>query len=692
MDTIEEYYTNFEADLRVRASETTLRQTFVEEFCALITAQGAIPDADYVGFHYKDDFVRVDAYALDEEREKLTLMISDFRNADTPETIDKEGIKRAFKKLTRFVELCLKQDFIDGLEESDPVCPLAHYIHEHYALAERGALSFLLITDAKCNTRSKEFVPADYDVTLAGRCDIWDLQRRYDIESSGREREPIEIDCTAYLPGGIECLRAADAAAGLQSFLFVLPGRVLAELYDKYGERLLEQNVRSFLQFRGGVNKGIRNTVNNEPSMFFAYNNGLSVTGEAVELDPVTHRITRINNLQIVNGGQTTATLYAAWRKDKVLKDVYVQVKLSIVAPERVEQVVPRISEYANTQNKVTAADFFSNHPFHLRVESLSRMLWAPPLEGQLKQTKWFYERVTGQYATAQNRLPTASAVKKFTTEYPKSQLVTKTELSKYYLTCEQLPNAVCRGAQTAFARNFVTLMAKEWKDHIDKSTGENTSINPLWFKTSIAKAILFRGFDKHILPLLRDYAYTSNKSVIVTYAIAKLVYEVTKRGKLLDYGRIWQAQTLPSAIAESLTEITHELLLPYFRAKETNVTQLGKQELCWQEIQRLPYTLPHARNAYLTTKEKLSDATKEATGTMKLLTGVAAMTYVINQGAAYWRKLLEWDDVNGTLSDTERSILHIACRVPAKFPTEKQTAILLRGEARAKSNGFYVG
>ena len=175
---------------------------------------------------------------------------------------------------------------------------------------------------------------------------------------------------------GILCLPAHLNTAEYHSFLLVMPGALIADLYARFSSRLLEQNVRSFLQARAAVNKGIRDTILNDPKMFFAYNNGITATAANVIVQKAADglRMTRIEDLQIVNGGQTTASLFHTRRKDKAnLDGVFVQVKLSIVSQGLSETVVPKISEYANTQNRVNAADFFSNHPFHVRMEEASR-------------------------------------------------------------------------------------------------------------------------------------------------------------------------------------------------------------------------------------------------------------------------------------------------------------------------------
>ena len=110
---------------------------------------------------------------------------------------------------------------------------------------------------------------------------------------------------------------------------------------------------------------------------------------------------------------------------------IFVQMKLSVIDSEQSEVVVPRISEYANTQNRVNAADFFSNHPFHIRMEEFSRRIWAPAQQGAQRETKWFYERARGQYADAQSKL-TPGEQKRFKAEYPKPQMFTKTDLAKF--------------------------------------------------------------------------------------------------------------------------------------------------------------------------------------------------------------------------------------------------------------------
>ena len=690
--TIEEFYEDFKQNLLVDSGDDFIQNSFIEKMCEVISEQGTMPDAELVGYKFTQRGIAVDAFAKDSERNRYVLVIADFRNTDEIETITNTDITKSLKRLDRFVEYCGKRDFVEALEESDPVFPLARYIFENRSTI---SFDFILITDAKISARVKEITPAEYDIQFAKRCEVWDIQRLFELESSGRERETLEVDFTQYMPDGIECLRASTGDASLQSFLFVLPGGILADLYEKYGERLFEQNVRTFLQFRGKVNKGIRNTIVQQPSMFFAYNNGLSATGEEVITDDNGTRIKKITNLQIVNGGQTTASIYTAWHKEHAnLDGIFVQVKLSVVDSEKVNDIVPKISEYANTQNKVNAADFFSNHPFHLRIEEFSRRLWAPAADGSPRQTHWFYERARGQYANAQTKLSKAEA-SRFVALNPKDQMFTKTDLAKYYLTFNAMPFLVCLGAQKAFAgasghKGFVSIIADEWSKHCNKD-GDNTSINEVWYKTVIAQAILFKALNKRLASILRDLNYGSYKSVIIPYTLARFIHEIGKTEFSFDFGKVWQAQNVADAVMDNLLEIA-DSITHYFMDKQTNVSEFAKRETCWQEIQNLPITLHGTIKPFLRYKDDAKDEQRSAQQAQKDLNKIHVLQYVVEKREQYWWKLRDWDDGKHILSPKERGVLDIACKISlGKIPSDAQAKVLVAAEKRAIEEGFYV-
>ena len=690
--TIEEFYEDFKQNLLADSGDDFVQNSFIEKMCEVVSEQGTMPDAELVGYKFTQRGIAVDAFAKDSERNRYVLVIADFRNTNEIETITNTDITKSLKRLDRFVEYCGKRDFVEALEESDPVFPLARYIFENRSTI---SFDFILITDAKISARVKEITPAEYDIQYAKRCEVWDVQRLYELESSGRERETLEVDFTQYLPEGIECLRASTGDASLKSYLFVLPGQILADLYEKYGERLLEQNVRTFLQFRGNVNKGIRNTIKNTPAMFFAYNNGLSAPGEEVVTDAAGTHIKKITNLQIVNGGQTTASIYTAWRKENAnLDGIFVQVKLSVVDSEKVNDIVPQISEFANTQNKVNAADFFSNHPFHLRIEEFSRRIWAPAADGTVRQTKWFYERVRGQYANAKARLSKAEEAR-FEAVNDKKQMFTKTDLAKYYLTFNEKPFLVCLGAQKAFSgasgyKGFVSIIADEWARHCNRD-GENTSINEVWFKNIIAQTIMFKTLNNRLGSILRELNYGSYRSVIVPYTLARFIHEIAKTEFCFDFGKIWQSQTVAEAVMENLLEIANTITY-YFMDKQTNVSEFAKRESCWQEIQNLSITLHGSIKPFLRYKDDAKDEQRNAQQAQKDLNKIHVLQYVVEKGEQYWWKLRDWDDGKHILSPKERGVLDIACKISrGKIPSDAQAKILVAAEKRAIEEGFYV-
>ena len=109
------------------------------------------------------------------------------------------------------------------------------------------------------------------------------------------------------------------------------------------------------------------------------------------------------------------------------MDNLYVPMKLTVLnvendlSEEQVEQynsITKTISQCANSQNAVSEADFFSNHPFHVLMEKLSKKVMAPPVNGNPYQTIWFYERSRGKWEQEQMKL-TPAQKKKFCEMHP---------------------------------------------------------------------------------------------------------------------------------------------------------------------------------------------------------------------------------------------------------------------------------
>ena len=318
------------------------------------------------------------------------------------------------------------KDYINYIEESAQIYDLAHTLANANEIKYLSRVNIFLISDGEIKTeaRGKQKI-AGYNVFFR----IVDINYLFNI--SEKARIPIEVKFDQN-EGGLPCIIANNQNEEYQSYIAIIPGIILANLYEQYGSRLLEQNVRSFLQFTGKINKGIRDTIIEEPHMFLAYNNGISVTAEDVEIINSSNgkgqMISYIKDFQIVNGGQTTASIHHTWKKDADISDISVQLKLSVVkSKDKFNDIVNRISECANTQNKVSVVDLSSNKPFHIALEKVSRNIWAPPREGQTYQTNWFYERARGQYKNALLKYGFTRAKKKaFELKSPKKQVIKK--------------------------------------------------------------------------------------------------------------------------------------------------------------------------------------------------------------------------------------------------------------------------
>lgn len=580
--TQEEFFQDFMQDIYARAESGSQfnEPVFVEMMCEFLVEQAVLEEFTLISYKKETAGLKLDAWNYIGDNGTLTFIVSEFR--EQLETLTQTGAEKIFKRATRFFEKSLDRRFYSSLEETEPAWTLAKSIYT--IRADITKVHIIILTNSLLSNRLQSLEESE----IKGfKCtfDIWDMDRLYRIETSGAGKESIVIDFVQEFGKSLPCLPAFTGLDTFQSYLLAIPGEFIANLYGQHGERLLEQNVRTFLQFRGNVNKGIRDTIINQPQMFFAYNNGITATAEAMEteIENGSERIKLIKNLQIVNGGQTTASLYTALIKSKAnLKHVYVQMKLTIIPPEQLEQVVPKISEYANTQNKVNAADFFSNHPFHLRIEDFSRRLWAPSTEGGLKETHWYYERTRGQYVNAQASLTNAQK-KEFLNQNPKMQMFSKTDLAKFHYSWEKQPHIVSLGAQKNFAK-FASDILKDWDDN-------EGQFNELYFKELIAKAIIFRFLDKS---LMKQAWYGGYKANIIAYSIARFAELITDTGKQLDLLLIWKRQQLTAVTQKHLLGIAKEVndCIKDTPDGITNVTEWCKRNQCWNNVQQIFYEL----------------------------------------------------------------------------------------------------
>lgn len=659
-----------------------LETVFFEKFCTFLTDAGELDTADRADYRGPPNSgIRVDGYGGDPVNSSgtLSLVIADFHQSAEVGRLIQTEMNAIFQRLYRFLQKALDPAWRNALEETSPAFGLADLIAQRWGRITR--IRMFLISNRELSDRV-DGREADEIDGRAVTYSVWDIKRLHRFATVGHGREDIEIDLERDFGGVLPLLPAHLSADEYEAYLAVVPGQMLASIYDRWGARLLEQNVRVFLQARGNVNKGIRNTLENDPSMFFAYNNGITATAEAVTTNERRGQLvlTGFRNLQIVNGGQTTASIHMAMRSKLDLSKVFVQMKLSIVDEEQTEEVVPKISEFANSQNRVNAADFFANHPFHVRMEGFSRRIYAPSPDGTFRETKWFYERARGQFNDARSRLTPAQR-KKFDFEHPRGQLFSKTDLAKFLNVWEQKPDKVSLGAQKNFA-HFAHDVGQVWKKNED-------NFNEAFFREAVAKAIVFKSTEK----IVSDQPWYEGgyRANIVAYAIAKMAHDTGEMKRAVDFQLIWNSQAISGAMELALARAAREVhdILIDPPSGIRNVTEWAKKQACWNRVQRVRIDWPESFLEELISREEQKGRKREGLKDQKLLNGIEAQTAVVNAGGPFWQHVREWGLGRRLLSERDIGVLAAAIRVPEKLPSEKQAALVVDIYSRLKQEGL---
>lgn len=528
---------------------------------------------------------KINGYSLYENYETLDLFVTIYNGDATIQSITKGDAEKTIERAVKFFRNAIYKDYVNEIEESSEIFDLAQTLANVPEVKEYlTRVNIFLITNGE--------VKADLKIsdTIAGYTVFYrSIDINYLFNLSDKSRVPIEIN---FEQSGykVPCIVNETENSDYQSWLAIIPGLALADIYEQYGARLLEQNVRSFLQFTGKINKGIRNTILKEQHMFMAFNNGIAATAEEVTItdlpDNQGKAISQVKDFQIVNGGQTTASVYHTWKKDKVdISNVFVPVKLTIVKNrENFSEIVGRIAEYANTQNRVSASDLSSNKENHVLIEKLSRTIWAPPISGESTQTRWFFERSRGQYKNERIRFGiTPSKRKQFDKQNPRSQMFTKESLAKYINSYEEVyngkrlvigPHIVVRGSQKNYAQ-FLNY---------------NFSFKPdnIWFEDAIAKAILFSTAEK--VYGVKPYAIGDMRYITVPYSLAWLGFKMDYK---LDLYKIWKQQSLSDLLKSKLHEIMSKIE-DYIKSNAPGSLfgEWAKKEECWNAIKNEDFSI----------------------------------------------------------------------------------------------------
>ncbi len=634
----------------------------------------------------------IDAQSLDLSTNTLNLMYIDY-NSGEMRTLNKDFTENA-QRLINFFENCIK-GFFSGPEcdLSVPEVAFAVEIRRHYDEIHKIHL-FLASTD-KLSERLKT-IPLP-SITLAGRTfqvelDVIDINKIYQTKLSSFQKDEIFINVADFGIEGIPCIKANLDSNSYEAYLAIVPGAFLSDIYKQYGPRLLEANVRSFLSVRGSVNKGIRGTILNSPDKFFPYNNGISTTARAITTGIDKNDgliITSFRDLQIINGGQTTASLASATIKDKaVLDGIYVQMKLTIIKDESIStdsEFVRNIAKFANSQNKVTAADLNSNHDFYVRIEEFSRKTYAPTTDNNTYQTLWFFERARGQYDQAKMKM-TKAQKETFERVNPPKQVIKKTDIAKYINSCDQKPYYVSWGAEVNLTR-FQEVMEENWKNN-------DAGYNVTFFRDLIAKAILFRQVEKTISHLDWYQAQKAYRAQLVTYTISKLFYEIGKTKRYFNFKTVWDKQAIPSFILDDAAKIARIAYDVFTDPNRTsgNVETYCKSKNCWEMLKNKSFDLSSNTIAFLVDANEIKIEYARSQKEQRFDNSVAADIQVFTIGSVKWEKYLEKGKEQGHLNGHEEEMLTIAIKYAKNIYTSlraKQAIEILQIKAKLDELGI---
>lgn len=525
---------------------------------------------------YRNAILRLSGYALSDDQDQLDLFVSLYDGVDELTPVPDAETKTAVEQCLRFLSLCADGNMAQRLDPSSDVASLAGTLQAIYNGLEQ--IRVFVLTDKVA--RSKSFQTRQIS-GKAVRLEVMDIERLHRHLSEGKPRDELIVDFNEVSGSPLPCIFVPGGDEDYGYALAAIPANALQLLYEKFGARLLEANVRSFLNVKGkGVNAGIQQTLRNEPGRFMAYNNGIVIVADELHFGRTPDGsvgISWIKGLQIVNGGQTTASIYFTKRKypDTDLDRVRVPAKIIVMHaqdPAKEEALVSDISRFANSQNAVRQSDLSANKPFHVEIEKLSRSVFCPDGVGQ-----WFYERAAGSYNTLLAREGTTPArLNALKEAIPTSRRITKTDLAKYITAWDKKPDIVSLGSQKNFDRFMAGLTPVDGQEVPLPTVAD--------YKAMIAKAKIYRDAQKLIRPMFQ--AFQANVSA---YSVSLLS---EKLGHKIDLDRVWNKQAASPELlaqigvwAKEINEVLHA------SAGGKMVSEWAKRPECRDVVMRANYS-----------------------------------------------------------------------------------------------------
>jgi hypothetical protein len=556
-----------------------MNRSFTDLVRGMLAEQGEITvDSAAFDFSSRPQAASVSGMGIKEESGQLDIIVTIWKNRVPPVNLRASEIQKAVEEGKNFAGLSISGEL--KIDEGHDAYQWVKRLEKCCDRIDR--INLFVFTDqlvASVEGYAGVSRIGDKELTV-NICGLEQLHRIH----IGSGDEPVDVDFVREFGESIPCIASMSSTDEYDSYMAVIPGAVLHAVYDKYRTRLLEDNVRNFLQSRGKVNRQIMDTLRNRPDRFFAYNNGISTIAAEVEFvrgNRDGQRIRALKNWRIVNGGQTTASIHSAGESGGVdLGPVFVPAKIIVVRQDTEDDLIPSIARYANSQNKVEEADFSSNEPYYRELQRLSRTLWMKsPGDVQLS-TRWYFERTRGQYEDEKKvEKSQRGGQARFDRQNPRGQKFTKLDIAKSENAWIGKPNVVSLGKQ----KNF-----QDFNSRIEAH--DSSQVDNEYFSRLIAKRILFIETEK----IVKANLVNGYKANIVAYAVAYLGL-MTEYS--LDLDRIYVTQRLPDPLGSIIKDLVGRIdKLIVDGANDGRVRNIGewcKKPECWEYIKLGIHDLP---------------------------------------------------------------------------------------------------
>lgn len=675
MIAIEDYYESFMEGIlsSAQAKEEMTPQSFFEIICESLVESGDISINYSYGYFYKTG-IEVSGWDYEEDKKQLTLFVCEKFTSENIETLNKSVVDTKLKRVYTFFEKSLMKLY-ENLEETTDAFQISYNIYEKYIKNEINKVKIVLLTNGRL-TKTIKTLESKSIKDIIINYSIIDIEYLYKTALSNFVESDVDIDVN------IPCLKV-DNSTEYESFLAVIDGETIFNIYDTLGKKVLDENVRTFLQFKGGVNKGIRNTIENKPEYFFAYNNGITATAKEVILNETKNKIIKIKNLKIVNGGQTTSSIYRSKIDSKKdISNIFVQMKLSLVKnTDNYSEFVQKISEYANTQNKVNASDLFSNHEFHKDYSVYSKRVWAPPKLNTINKTRWYYERVRGEYLNDIANERTMAKKDKFKIENPKPQVIDKVLLAKSENLWNMFPVEVSKGAQYSFRKFAETIVADYEKNE--------QMITELYFKNTVSRVIIFRSLEK----IIKNASwYNEYRSQAIAYTISYLAYYLKENKLNFNFLPIWESQDICDELEvmlETLAKKIYRIITNPEVGK--NIGEWCKKPACWLTVKESKIEIEFPK-AYLIDKNIQQEIVKKAKQAKKEDIKIDYLIEIANIDIENWKTMYihydKYRDITPTKLNLISEMAYERFNQGLFYPSDKQAKLLYDVYKQAKKEG----